>query len=96
MKCCYTSLILIFFISIAGFSANAQATLRGDVTDAGNSDPLIGASVVIKGTTEGTVTEYDGTFELKTKQPLPLTLIISYVGYNEIELPVNAANQPLK
>ena len=96
MKCNYTSLIFILFISVLSFSAEAQTTLRGEVTDAGNSDPLIGASVVVKGTTEGTVTEYDGTFELKTKQTLPLTLLISYVGYDEIELPVSAAAQPLK
>lgn len=96
MKYYYTSLIFILFISVLSFSAEAQTTLRGEVTDAGNSDPLIGASVVVKGTTEGTVTEYDGTFELKTKQALPLTLLISYVGYDEIELPVSAAAQLLK
>ncbi len=61
---------------------HTQTTLRGVVLDAANKDPIIGANVVIKGAeTLGTITDWDGSFELKVEQTIPLTLTITYVGY---------------
>lgn len=74
----------------------SQTTIRGDILDGGNKDPIIGANVVIKGfETEGTITDWDGSFEFSTNKSLPLTLLVSYVGYvsKEVELTENSRLQ---
>ena len=55
-----------------------SSTVNGKITDA-NGEPIIGASVVIKGTTNGTITDFDGNFMLEV--PAKATLVVSYVGY---------------
>lgn len=52
--------------------------LKGVVTDK-NGEPVIGANILIKGTTRGTVTDLDGNFEMDL--PLKATLLVSYLGY---------------
>lgn len=55
-----------------------------------NGDPLTGASVSIRGTTEGTMTDIDGKFELNV--PKGATLIISFMGYNSENIVVSDLN----
>ena len=52
-------------------------TVKGTVLDA-NNEPIIGASVLMKGTTNGTITDIDGNFILSNVNPG--TLVISYIG----------------
>jgi outer membrane receptor protein involved in Fe transport len=85
--------VLLIFISIGAF---AQITIKGEVQDESNKDPLIGASVIIKGTTTGVVTDYDGAFSLKTDQSLPLTLTVSYLGYVAKDVEVTSVDEPFK
>jgi len=59
----------------------AQTTISGNVADGDSGDGLIGASVIIQGTTTGTTTDLDGNYSLKSDRPLPWTLVISYTGY---------------
>ncbi len=66
-----------------------NATLKGKIVDERTKDVLIGASVQIKGTTNGATTDADGVFNLKTGQKLPFTLIVSYIGYLSREVVVN-------
>lgn len=61
-------------------------TITGKVTDS-NGESIIGASVVVKGTSNGTITDIDGNFTLNA--PAKATIIVSYVGYKTVELPVN-------
>ena len=61
----------------------AQSEITGTVTDA--MGPVIGATVMVKGTTNGTVTDFDGNFTLKVEAGK--TLVISYIGYDAIEVP---------
>ncbi len=77
---------LRFFILFicAVFTANAQdVTLSGVVTDT-NSEPLIGVNVVEKGSTKGTVTDFDGEFSFKTAPNS--TIVFSYIGFRELEV----------
>jgi len=60
-----------------------KITIQGTVTDA-NGDPIIGASIRVKGTTLGTITNLDGVFSLETAPGS--SLIISYLGYFDREL----------
>lgn len=66
--------------------AEIQSTITGVVNDE-NGSPLPGASVVVKGTTDGTQTDFDGNFTIEA--PSDGTLIISYIGYKTIEVGVN-------
>lgn len=67
----------------------AQMDVHGTVKDS-NGEPIIGASVMIQGTTQGTVTDLDGNFTLKASKGA--TLAISYVGYKAQKVPVVDAN----
>lgn len=77
-------LFIILFLSTVSYAQNIQLT--GFVTDAAN-EPIIGASIVEKGTTNGGITDFDGHFTLSV--PSKATIIISYMGYATQEIPVN-------
>lgn len=76
--------LLISFILFAGVSAFAQISVRGTVIDASNDEPIIGASILEIGTTNGTITDFDGNFELQVRSGAKLS--ISYMGYKTQEL----------
>ena len=71
-------------------SAYAQTTVKGKITSE-SGEPLIGATVAVKNSTDGTVTDIDGNYSLKTKKTLTQKdlLVFSYVGYKTLEVPVN-------
>jgi TonB-linked SusC/RagA family outer membrane protein len=58
-----------------------QQKVTGTITDASSGEPIIGANVVIEGTTQGTVTDVDGKFSIDIPGE-NTTLIISFLGYN--------------
>lgn len=66
-----------------------QNVFSGKILDASDGEPLIGANIVVKGTTDGNVTDYDGIFEVSTSQDFPLTIVASYLGYDDVEQIVN-------
>lgn len=83
-------------ILLVSISATAQETkpliqskLEGTIVDAVTKDPVIGASVVIKGTTHGVQTDFDGKFFFQTGQKFPYTVIVSYLGYKKAEVVVD-------
>ncbi|MDW8848556.1 SusC/RagA family TonB-linked outer membrane protein [Flavobacterium sp. MMLR14_040] len=67
-----------------------QSKLEGIVVDAVTKDPVIGASVNIKGTTHGAQTDFDGKFYFQTGQKFPYSLVVSYMGYKQTEVVVNS------
>lgn len=77
------------FMALA-YSADAQRMIKGRVTDK-NGDPVIGANVVAKGTTVGTITDVDGNYSLSVPEGVS-TLIMSYTGYNAQEINLGASN----
>ena len=75
---------------LLSFAVYAQEnTVTGKVYDV-SGEPIIGASVVIQGTTQGTITDMDGAFQLKV-QPSQ-SLVISFLGYQDVILPVGSKN----
>jgi len=77
-------LSVLFFGSMAGFAQSGDVT--GTVTDATDQQPIPGATVVVKGTTIGTVTDMDGKFTIKVNPDA--TLEFSYMGYKTQEIKV--------
>ncbi len=61
-----------------GLTISAQTTVSGHVKDDAG-EAVIGASVIVKGTTNGTVTDFDGNFQLKCESGA--TLVITYIGF---------------
>ncbi|WP_409416099.1 SusC/RagA family TonB-linked outer membrane protein [Flavobacterium sp. PS2] len=84
------SLLLLLLVS-AGINAQdttplIQSKLDGTIVDDITNQPIIGASVNIKGTTHGVVTDAEGKFYFQTGQKFPYTLIVSYIGYKKAEV----------
>ena len=78
-------LILIIFAGF-GMGVSAQVrTIKGTVTAADNRETLPGATVALKGTTLGVVTDIDGKYSIKVSQEKAV-LVFSYVGYNTREV----------
>jgi TonB-linked SusC/RagA family outer membrane protein len=77
--------LALFFIGIG--IVVAQTQVRGNVTDA-SGEPLIGVTIQVKGTTQGTITDFNGNFTLSA--PTGGTLVVSYVGFVTQEVPVSA------
>ena len=84
-------LLFVALLTCAAFTLQAQTTISGTVTDSETSEGLIGASVVIKGTTIGTSTDVNGQFKLASDRALPWTLEISYTGYTSQDVKVGNA-----
>ncbi len=78
-------LILLLFSSFSVLSAQ-EIDIKGKITD-DTGEPLAGANVVVKGTSKGTVTNFDGEFEIVA--PSTGTLIFSSLGYASKEIAIN-------
>ena len=63
-------------------SMYSQIQISGSVSDSDSMDKIPGVNVIIDGTNIGTVTDFDGNFNISTTQELPFTLVVSYVGYS--------------
>lgn len=83
--------VAILFMTSAAF---AQGTLTGTVTDGDLGLPLPGASVMVKGTSNGTATDFDGKFSINVSQSSGI-LVISYIGFVKKEVPFNIAETSL-
>lgn len=86
--------ILLFSLFITSFKANsqnvAQQNLIGTVSDE-NGQPLIGANVLVKGTSNGTQTDFDGNFSLDVGSDA--VLVVSYLGFLTSEVEVNGQRE---
>ena len=71
-----------------------DATIKGQVLDHKTGDPVIGANVIVKGTTNGTITDMDGKYELNA--PVGTTLQISYIGYQTVEVKATSGMQTIQ
>lgn len=80
-------LISLFTMSFYGFSQE-EITVKGVVTEQNTGDPAIGATVLVKGTTTGTVTNIDGEYTLNNV-PSNAILEFSYIGMTSVEENVN-------
>ncbi|MDO7137325.1 TonB-dependent receptor [Algibacter lectus] len=91
-------LILVLTLLITAFSFAQTGSIVGKLTDKEyNNEPLAFANVIIKGTTTGTTSDFDGSYALNNLEAKDYILIVSFVGYQTQEIPVTVvAGQELK
>lgn len=82
---CRLSLMTTVFFLFSVIGAHAQSVVTGSVKD-GSGEPIIGATIMEKGTSNGGVTDLDGNFSIKVGDHA--TLVVSYVGYERQEVSV--------
>ncbi len=73
-------------------AAEPAVSISGVITEAGSNEPIAGATIQIKGTVTGTVSDATGKFTIITKEKFPLTLVVSLVGYTLYEAQVSDPN----
>lgn len=78
-----------FLLFISGYVSIAQNVISGVIKDGSSGETLIGATIVIKGTTEGAATDIDGKFSFETTRSFPLVLVASFVGFINQEITIN-------
>ncbi len=99
VKCTFVhlcSLLLVMLLLLPAMNAKAgeasqNQTVSGVVTSASDGEPLIGVSVLVKGTTNGTITDFDGKYSINASQGQ--TLVFSYVGFMTQEIVVGNQKQ---
>lgn len=75
--------LLVAVMSVLSSYAMAQTTVKGQLVDAETGEPLVGAAVMVEGTTQGSVTDIDGYF--KQGVAPNATLVFKYVGYKDLK-----------
>lgn len=78
MKTIYTKLLLLLLL--LPFTALAQSTLKGNISDATSGQPIPGANVIVEGTSNGTSTDMDGNFTLANVKKGD-RIVVSFIGY---------------
>jgi len=82
-----------FFVLLVMLSSSiimAQGTITGTITEASSGGPLPGANVIIKGTSTGTTSDFDGKYSLEVDS-FPVTIVVSSVGFDTTEIEVTSA-----
>lgn len=88
-------LILFLFAGWLPMAVNAQTVIKGKITDEKTNQELIGAVVLVEGTTNGTITALDGSFSLKVK-PGDFKIEISFLGYIKQSIAVSVKDGETK
>lgn len=85
------SYCMLLFVGLFTHQVYAQSyNVSGKVTDATTGEGMAGVNVVVKGTTEGTITDVNGNFNLSISSD-PATLQVSFIGYRTTEIQVNSS-----
>ncbi len=82
-------LSLMAIMTLMVMSTLAQRNVTGQVFSGEDNLPIIGASVMVKGTSIGTATDLDGKFSLKNLPENAKTIVFSYIGMESQELPIS-------
>ncbi|MDR0895890.1 MAG: carboxypeptidase-like regulatory domain-containing protein [Prevotellaceae bacterium] len=85
--------LLTTLLSVLTNTTFAQVAVKGQLVDADNGDPLIGASVTVEGTTQGAITDLDGNFSLNVARNATLTF--RYVGFKDLKQKVTGRGEQI-
>lgn len=98
MKNYNVKILVIFIYLISSYISHVtgQSVIKGVISDVKTGEAIIGATVLIQGTNQGTATDWDGSFLIKTSQALPVNLEIRYSGYANKIVSYNESNKNIK
>ncbi len=84
----------IFFVAalFIGLSSFAQTVINGTVTD-DNGEPIPGVNIIVIGTTDGAVADFNGTFVLETSETPPFQIRVTNLGFGDVVVDITTANQ---
>ena len=85
--CKYVFLIL-FVLGVSTLQAQKSGKIKGTVTDVSTGDVLIGANVILEGTSMGAAVSFEGEYDIRQVPPGDYNLIVRYIGYQEKKLPI--------
>ena len=87
MKPLYAIFILLFHVTLS-MAQDTTGAIVGKITDKdANDEPLAFANVLIKDSTKGTQSDFDGLYEIDNLEPGTYTLVVSFIGYETSEIP---------
>lgn len=94
----FSTVMLIIFIGTYKVDAQSGTRIFGKVTELGSDESLLGANVIIKGTSVGTSVDLDGNYIIQNVRPGLYTLEVTYIGFKPIsrEIVVNADQRTLE
>ena len=94
----FSAVLLIIFIGTYKVDAQSGTRIFGKVTELGSDEFLLGANVIIKGTSVGTSVDLDGNYIIQNVRPGVYTLEVTYIGFKPIsrEIVVNANQRTLE
>jgi TonB-linked SusC/RagA family outer membrane protein len=87
----FLKILVLLVLPLASFGQTVNSRLEGTVLDSLTKQPVIGAVIRIKGTTNAAASDVNGRFQLVTGQRFPYTLTISYIGYKIKEVVANGS-----
>ena len=90
MKDIFLKSLFAVLFAVSGTTMFAQLSVSGTVVDA-TGEPVIGANIVVKGSTQGTITDFDGNYSIEVSDG-SVVLVFSYIGMQAQELAASAAN----
>ena len=83
---------VLCFLMLPGWIIAQQGVVKGKVIGE-DGEPLIGVNVLVKNTTKGTITDFDGSYELTVDDLSNDVLVFSYIGYKAVEASLNGKSQ---
>ena len=81
-------MLLVFLCIGIGLAMAQTSTITGVVVSSEDNEPVIGASVLVKGTTQGAITDLDGAFSIPNVAAKAKTLVVSYIGMRTVEVAI--------
>ncbi|MCB0473517.1 MAG: carboxypeptidase-like regulatory domain-containing protein, partial [Flavobacteriaceae bacterium] len=93
MKNYYYQLIALLVLFVVHSSFAQSITISGVVTEKGTNTPLVGVNVILKGTSKGGMTDFDGKYSITTSELGEQQLVFSFVGYKTITVPLTGNDQ---
>jgi TonB-linked SusC/RagA family outer membrane protein len=88
---CTRLMMVAVAILLMGFQAMGQRIIRGTVTGSDTGETLPGVNVLVKGTTRGTVTDIDGSYQIEVR-PGDQSLVFSFIGYDNHEIAIGTSD----
>jgi len=86
------TILVVFTLFLSCYAYSQSTTVTGTVISADDTMALPGVNVVVKGTTNGTVTDFDGNYSINV-QDTNATLVFSYIGFTVQEIPINGQSE---